>query len=154
LFVVHASTTSSVEAFDCFSELPSGSTNLFGRVINYSGIKYPIFSSLFVDPSSATLYLADRDATAVFAWNNANSISGAVTPDRTIVGGNTRLYRPADVFYDPAKDRLYVLDGNNGDLVVVWGSGKTVTGNVAPTAALEMGGTSPNQLFIDTSTDE
>jgi hypothetical protein len=153
LFVSNYS-NSFVEIFDCYSQLPDGSANAFPRILNSSAINMPYGPAVFVDAASATIFLANLRGNSILIWNNADSVNGSTAPDRTIAGDKTLLYQPEGLYYDAGTDRLYVSNGQNGSPFLIWGSGSTVNGNVAPTAQFNYGGSASSQVYVDTTTNE
>ena len=78
-----------------------------------------------VDTTRDILYVGDLDTSEIYVWDNAATINGNVTPDRTIeMGTGCR-----DIAVDQTNDRLYVCAAS-GDEIWILNNASTQDGTV------------------------
>jgi hypothetical protein len=104
---------------------------------------------LFLDVANNRLFVANQSGSNVLVFDNANTKTGNVAPDRTIGGPATQLVSPVDVALDRVKGLLYVAD--NGK-IQVFANGSTATGNVAPLHTLSLT-FNVSAIFVDSVND-
>jgi sugar lactone lactonase YvrE len=104
---------------------------------------------LFLDVVNNRLFVANQGGSNVLIFENANTKTGNIAPNRTIAGGSTQLSAPVDLALDRGRNLLYVADGAN---IQVFANAATINGNVAPvrTMALTF---APDALFLDATND-
>jgi len=80
---------------------------------------------LAVDTTRDILYVGDQDTSEIYVWDDAATINGNVTPDRTIeMGTGSR-----DIAVDQTNDRLYVCAAS-GDEIWILNNASTQDGTV------------------------
>lgn len=115
-----------------------GSHFLFGVSVDVSrDIAYVLRSS------------ANSPAYAVNIFDNASTIDGSVTPDRTIVLGSQ--ITDSSLFIDAANDRLYVSTA--GGRIDVFESAGTLDGVVTPSKTVILPVPTRSRIIIDTAND-
>jgi Bacterial Ig-like domain len=114
---------------------------------------YPI--DVWVDTARDILYVYDRLALTLMAFNNASTINGNVAPNRTVSGSNTGFSFPGAIWYDSSNDRLYLSD-QTALAVYVFNSASTINGNIAPDRTITGSNTTfadPIGLWLDAASD-
>jgi DNA-binding beta-propeller fold protein YncE len=99
------------------------------------------------------LYVSGCTSNSILSYDNANSVSGAVLPNRTISGALTTLNNPGGIFGDTANDRLYMAN-YIGNSILVFNNASTASGNIAPNRTISGGSTTlnnPGGIFVDTT---
>jgi hypothetical protein len=111
--------------------------------------------SIFVDTDRRILYVGDPDASppAIFVFENATTVNGSASPDRTIAGTNTTLGGYFDMTGFAARNELYVANEATRE-VLVFAPASTANGNVAPartftSSAFQDTDRPPNCIAID-----
>ncbi len=107
------------------------------------------------DSSSPTgiLYVLDRANDAVYIYDNANTITGTVSPNRTLTGSNTDIQNSTAIAVDYTRDILYVADNTAAaQAVLVFIPASTTTGNASPSRQYP-GFTQANALYYDPTND-
>ncbi|MCL5878764.1 MAG: Ig-like domain-containing protein, partial [Deltaproteobacteria bacterium] len=108
-------------------------------------------SSLWVDTTSDTLYVANSGGDAILAFNNASTINGNIAPSRAVSGASTTLNSPYGMWLDTASDRLYVAN-LNGDSILIFNNASSINGNVAPSRTISGASTqltTPAVIWLD-----
>lgn len=105
--------------------------------------------------SGSQLYVSGNDGDWLLSYNNANTVSGIVPPNRTVTGGNTLFNGPRGIAVDMARNQLYVA--NHGDnSILVFNNVRTLTGDIAPGRTIAGAATTlsgPSALFFDLFND-
>jgi hypothetical protein len=104
---------------------------------------------MFLDVTNNRLFVANQAGSNVLIFDNANTTTGNVAPNRTIGGPTTLLSSPVDVALDRVKNFLYVADGTT---IMVFANANTTTGDVAPLHSLFLG-FNASALFVDSGSD-
>jgi hypothetical protein len=104
---------------------------------------------LFLDVANNRLFVANQAGSNILVFDNANTKTGNVAPDRTIGGPATLLVSPVDVALDRVKGLLYVADGAN---IQVFSNGSTASGNVTPLHSLSLN-FAVSAIFVDSAND-
>ncbi len=86
---------------------------------------------VWVDTARDILYVYDKSALSVLAFDNASTVNGNTTPSRTISGSNTGFSFPGAIWYDSSSDRLYLSD-QIVPAIYVFNNASTINGNIAP----------------------
>lgn len=119
--------------------------------------------SIVVNPSGATpagiLYVAGNATGSIYSWNNADTVSGSASPNRTIspsVTDKLDLLSPFGLFVDAGSNQLYVV--NNSVFLTgmeMFTSASTLTGSsTAPSRTLSGPfDASIRMAFVDTTRD-
>lgn len=97
------------------------------------------------------LYLADRDADAIWIFSPATSVDGNVAPGRKLQGANVPITNPIAVAVDTDRDILYVQDSAQSK-IFVWDNAATIDGNVAPDRTIT-GVTLSRDIAVDQTND-
>ena len=97
------------------------------------------------------LYLADRDAAAIWIFSPATSVDGNVTPGRKLQGANVPITGPIAIAVDTDRDILYVVDSAQSK-IFVWDDAATIDGNVAPDRTIT-GVTVSRDIAVDQTND-
>lgn len=111
-------------------------------------------SSLFLDTTSDTLYVADTLQQAVWIFdNNAGSLSGSVMPTRSLTG----LGQVGSVFVDTTRNLIYVSmgDASTGQISVY--PSNTPGGNAVAASSQfsdNTGLVAPTAMWVDTARNE
>jgi hypothetical protein len=116
-------------------------------------LNFPNYIAL--DTAADRLYVADQADLSILIFDKISTQNGTVNlaPTRIIVGGNTTLVSPADLFFDRVRNQLYVLDDPN---ILVFNVASLSTGqnNVAPTRTLKTTSTAGMAaIFVDVASD-
>ena len=136
----------SIRITDDINRLADGATAT-PRVIIGSNVplSYARFDSLTVDSSRNMIYVSDNSNNDIIVYNNAQTVTGNVAPDRTItINGSSDMN---GIAIDSVTDRLYVADG---DTVFIINNASTKNGAVTADASLSI---SSVVLFIDQTND-
>ncbi|MDH5512237.1 MAG: hypothetical protein OEY27_03400 [Gammaproteobacteria bacterium] len=81
--------------------------------------------------SASQLYVSGNDGDWLLSYNNANTVSGSVPPNRVLTGGSTALNGPRGISVDMARNQIYVA--NYADhKILVYNNVRTLTGDIAP----------------------
>src|SRR5207249_226606 len=91
---------------------------------------------MVLDSPNNRLFVANQGASSVVIFENANTKTGNITPDRTISGPATLLAAPADLALDSGRNLLYVADGSN---IFAFAGATTINGNVPPVRTIGVG---------------
>ena len=89
------------------------------------------------------------------SYANSNFTSGALSPDRTVTGINTKLNEPRGIAMDLANDRLYVANFY-GNSILVFDNASQTSGDIGPAREIVGANTllnNPISLFLDTAHD-
>jgi hypothetical protein len=84
-----------------------------------------------LDPVNDRLFLSDSAGNAILIFDNASTLNGALTPNRTISGAATLLNSPGPLALDNS-GRLIVASTQNPARITVFAGAATANGNVAP----------------------
>lgn len=105
--------------------------------------------------SESQLYVSDSNGDWLLSYNNANTVFGTASPNRTLAGGNTLFNRPRGIAVDMARNQLYVAN-HGGNNILVFTNVRTLTGDIAPSRTIAGAATtlsSPSTLFFDIFND-
>ena len=95
------------------------------------------------------LYVSGCGNASIPSYDNADSVSGVVLPNRTISGGLTTLNLPAGISVDTTNDRLYEAN-LNANSILVFNNASTASGEIAPSRTVNLpAGTGPGDVFVD-----
>jgi DNA-binding beta-propeller fold protein YncE len=112
--------------------------------------------ALHLDATSNRLFAADPISNTIDVFDNASTLTGAVTPTRTITGANTQLSQPNGLQIDGA-GRLIVSNSSPASITIYQNAAAiTTANNISPTAVISGGNTQlsgPTQLAIDPTTN-
>lgn len=109
-------------------------------------------SRVFIDPANDRLYAADPVGNAIAIFDNASTLNGPVTANRTIQGAATHLASPSGIRLD-GLGRL-VISNAAPPSITIYANAATANGNMAPAAEIAGSSTGmsvPNQIVINTS---
>jgi hypothetical protein len=104
---------------------------------------------MLLDVPNNRLFVANKGASSVVVFENANTRTGNVTPDRTISGPATLLVTPIDVALDSGRNLLYVADGSN---IFAFAGASTINGNAPPVRTIGVGFVA-SAIFFDQAND-
>ena len=99
------------------------------------------------------LYVSGCTSNSILSYDNAGSVSGAVSPNRTISGALTTFTRPGGIFGDTANDSLYVSN-YIASSILVFNNASTASSNIAPNRTISGALTTlfnPGGVFVDTT---
>lgn len=113
-------------------------------------------SALHLDATNNRLFAADPISNTISVFDGASTLTGSITPTRTITGANTQLSQPAGLQIDGA-GRLIVGNFSPASITIYQNaSAITTAGNISPTAVISGSNTQlagPTQLAIDPTTN-
>src|SRR5258708_37351259 len=91
-------------------------------------------SAIFLDSTNDRLFAANSAGNAIAVFDNASTLNGPVTANRTIVGAATHLGAPAGIQIDGAG----TLVGSNASShnITIYNNAAVATGNLAPSAQI------------------
>lgn len=99
--------------------------------------------------TGSQLYVSGNAGHRLLIYNDANTVSGSVAPNRVVAGGLTTLLGPRGIAVDMARDQIYVANFLN-DSILVFHNARTVTGGDAPNRTIIGAPLSrPSALFMD-----
>ncbi len=127
-----------------FPNASSGFGTSWNRAISYADPGFWFATGLFVDGNDR-LYVSNANLGTIYVFDNVSSLSGIVTPDRTI----TLSGFPEDVAVDSA-NRGYASDRNN-NRIYSFDNIHQANGAVTPDRTIEGANTllmKPRRLFI------
>jgi len=104
---------------------------------------------MLLDVPNNRLFVANKGASSVLVFENANTKTGNVTPDRTISGAATLLVTPVDLAVDSGRNLLYVADGSS---ILAFAAASTINGNTPPVRNIGLGFVA-SALFFDQAND-
>ena len=95
------------------------------------------------------LYVSGNGDNTLLSYNDANTVSGSMTANRTVTGASTMLAALRGIAVDMARNQIYVANFA-ANSILVFNNARTVTGNVAPIRTIT-GVTldGPTALFMD-----
>jgi len=132
---------------------------VFGPASTISGNVAPLHT---FDPSDVPLTIAlDSANNRLFAssgfsieiYDNASTLSGAVTPNRTISGSLTQINAPSGPLALDNAGHLIMATRSFPSTVLVFANAGTANGNVAPATFAVIGANFPTQLALSPSGD-
>jgi len=132
---------------------------VFGPASTISGNVAPLHT---FDPSDVPLTIAlDSANNRLFAssglsieiYDNASTLSGAVTPNRTISGPLTQINAPSGPLALDNAGHLIMATKSFPSTVLVFANAGTANGNVAPATFAVIGANFPTQLALSPSGD-
>lgn len=134
----------SIDIADCLSRYSDGATATT-RTLTGGNTKLgtTYYGEVAIDPKNKRLYV--NGTTGVLVWNNADTVTGNVAPDRQLVTGTV-----AGIAIDVTHDVLYA---STGSTILSFAKASTLNGAVVPTATLVSGGASAIQLTVDEKND-
>jgi DNA-binding beta-propeller fold protein YncE len=104
-----------------------------------------------VDMARSRIYVANFAGNSILVFNNARTVSGDVTPNRSISNTGNQI-SPTGLFLDPIGDRLYVTSDNS---VLVYENASGLNGSaITPDRILTGASTTlsaPTGVFVDTT---
>ena len=99
------------------------------------------------------LYVLDRANDSVYIYDNLNTITGSVSPDRTITGSNTDIQNSVALAVDYVRDILYVADNTAASqAILTFLPASTTTGDATPNRQYT-GFTQADALYYDATND-
>jgi len=99
--------------------------------------------------TKSQLYVSGNAGHRLLIYNDANTVSGSMVPNRVVAGGLTTLSGPRGIAVDMARDQIYVANFLN-DSILVFHNARTVTGDDAPSRMITGAPLSrPSALFMD-----
>lgn len=120
---------SSIRKFTSISSLNSPTQTNPSLTGSLTRLTRPGF--LAVHPTTGDLIVPDEGTSAILFFENPTDLTGDIAPKRILVGVNTQLSGPVQVFVDGTTDELYVLDKAKSE-VLVFSDSSTIDGAVAP----------------------
>ena len=105
---------------------------------------------LFADTANDRLYVANQGGASILIFDHASTLTGNVSPTRSISGSATLLTSPLDVALDTVNNLLYVA---NGTSILVFSPASTINGNVPPVHNINLG-VSAGGLFLDAANNQ
>lgn len=112
-------------------------------------------SAILLDSGNNRLFVANNVGNAVNVFDNASTLNGSVTANRTLTGGSTQLNQPFGLRIDGA-GRLIVSNAGAPASITIYANAATLNGNISPAAVISGGSTTlsaPAQLAIDPLTN-
>lgn len=109
-------------------------------------------SAIFIDATNDRLYAADQAGNAIHVYDNASTLNGSVSANRTIQGAATHLATPGGLQID-GSGRLVVSNASPGSITAYANAG-IANGNIAPVAEITGSNTGfsvPDQIAVNTS---
>ncbi len=109
-------------------------------------------SAIFLDSTNDRLFAANSAGNAIAVFDNASTLNGPVTANRTIVGAATHLGAPAGIQIDGA-GRLVVSNASSHN-ITIYNNAAGATGNLAPSAEIVGSNTGlsvPDQIILNTA---
>jgi DNA-binding beta-propeller fold protein YncE len=70
------------------------------RTISGSNTTLSAPEGIWLDLTTNQLYVANGNNKSILVFNNASTVNGNVTPDRTVIGPNTTLNTPVDLWLE------------------------------------------------------
>jgi len=103
---------------------------------------------LDIDTTRNILYMTSYGSDTILIYDNPNTATGNIAPNRTITGINTGLDHPSGLHIDPVNNVLYVTNSGS-DTVSIYDNAATATGNVAPSRQITALNSGPRDIFVD-----
>ena len=147
----YAGSDHAVAIFEMASALSGDSTpdrRLAGAQTGFQDLYY---IGNHVAEADNDLYLADREAEAIWIFSPATSVDGNVAPGRKLQGANVPITGPIAIAVDTDRDILYVVDSGQSR-IFVWDNAATIDGNVAPDRTIN-GVTISRVIAVDQTND-
>jgi DNA-binding beta-propeller fold protein YncE len=107
-----------------------------------------------LDATNNRLFAADPISNTIDVFDNASTLSGAVTAPRAITGANTQLSQPDGLAIDGA-GRLIVANLSPAS-ITIYPNAATTSGNVSPATVISGSSTQlagPTQMALDPTTN-
>jgi hypothetical protein len=108
-------------------------------------------SAILIDGTNDRLYAADQAGNAINVYDNASTLNGPVTANRTVQGAATHLANPGGLQIDGA-GRL-VVSNTNVPSITIYTNAAAANGNVTPVAEIAGSNTGmslPDQIVVTT----
>lgn len=108
-----------------------------------------------VTATDSRLYVAGNLGNQILSFNNADTVSGTIIPERALTGAATTLTGPRGLAIDMPNNVLYVANAG-GNAVLAFTNARSATGNTAPARTIAGAATTfnlPSGLYYDTAHD-
>ncbi len=144
-----AATSTGVDMFDCYSQLPDGTSQPTRSLVIAGGA-----STVAVDPGNAALFVDNGGCCAggtIAIWLGATTINGSVGATYSLTEGTGFAAGLGRLAVDASQHKLYVGHADNASPLYRFGYSQVsdLNGSPGAEATFTLSGGSPAQLFVD-----